>query len=333
MATRWVWEIFDLIRNGEIYETEARLTDNVLDRLFPPGDSGLHYDNFHNTGFGTEYHTYPMSHQNFGFSVTGTRIAIADIPIDQNYDVSRYQYYGSFYGYSQGSLGKRIANGVIRITYEFTQAASPPGYMYVVRLVSGTPYDVLKRTTYSKGQTSQGFISSANSSAYPANSYKNNNWYVRKGSDNIDPQSISYPSNVTSNQPITITIVPSDKISYGGSIKYDLQAKINNQEWVDIKTNVSETTINYTPTGIIQTIQFRTRAKDNLGFVSTDWIEGSVSTSIPLTTGLRQRLHRKNAEGTYDVVYFESAADITYLSDGRTVEQAIIDIEGRLSSL
>lgn len=35
---------------------------------------------------------------------------------------------------------------------------------------------------------------------------------------------------------------------------------------------------------------------------------------------LRQRLHRKNADGSYDVVHFETTSDLVLRSDGSTAE-------------
>ena len=41
---------------------------------------------------------------------------------------------------------------------------------------------------------------------------------------------------------------------------------------------------------------------------------------------LRQRLHRKNASGTYDVIHLETESGLVLRSDGTTVEQAITDL-------
>ena len=40
---------------------------------------------------------------------------------------------------------------------------------------------------------------------------------------------------------------------------------------------------------------------------------------------LKQRLHRKNASGTYDTIHFESASDVILRPSGRTVEQDLAD--------
>lgn len=40
---------------------------------------------------------------------------------------------------------------------------------------------------------------------------------------------------------------------------------------------------------------------------------------------LKQRLHRKNASGTYDTVHFESSSDLILRPSGRTVEQDLAD--------
>lgn len=40
---------------------------------------------------------------------------------------------------------------------------------------------------------------------------------------------------------------------------------------------------------------------------------------------LKQRLHRKNASGTYDTIHFESTSDLILRPSGRTVEQDLAD--------
>lgn len=35
---------------------------------------------------------------------------------------------------------------------------------------------------------------------------------------------------------------------------------------------------------------------------------------------LKQRLHRKNAEGTYDVIHYETSSDVVKRPDGTTAE-------------
>lgn len=49
---------------------------------------------------------------------------------------------------------------------------------------------------------------------------------------------------------------------------------------------------------------------------------------------LKQRLHRKNASGSYDVIYLETSAAIVKRADGITsVEDSLIAIESALSSV
>ncbi len=40
---------------------------------------------------------------------------------------------------------------------------------------------------------------------------------------------------------------------------------------------------------------------------------------------LKERLHRKNAQGTYDVVHLETASSLVLRPGGRTVEQDLTD--------
>lgn len=39
---------------------------------------------------------------------------------------------------------------------------------------------------------------------------------------------------------------------------------------------------------------------------------------------LKQRLHRKNANGTYDVIHLETQSDLVKRPNGKTVEQSLV---------
>lgn len=39
---------------------------------------------------------------------------------------------------------------------------------------------------------------------------------------------------------------------------------------------------------------------------------------------LKQRLHRKNANGTYDIIHLETQSDLVKRPNGKTVEQSLV---------
>ena len=89
----------------------------------------------------------------------------------------------------------------------------------------------LYRFEKGKGSTSYGDISSASSGAYPANSYSGSYWYVSKGSDTIDPASVTYPASPNGGELIDITIAPSAGIKFGGTVKYKVEYQLNGGSW------------------------------------------------------------------------------------------------------
>ena len=85
-------------------------------------------------------------------------------------------------------------------------------------------------SSVNKGSTSYGNVSSGSSGAYPENSYSGNYWYVSKGSDNIDPIAVTYPTNVFKNQNIIITVSPRSN-TFGGTISYKYEYTTNGSTW------------------------------------------------------------------------------------------------------
>lgn len=131
-----------------------------------------------------------------------------------------------------------------------------------------------KNVTNTKGTTSYGNISSANASAYAANGVTGDYWYVSKGSDNIDPTSLTYSDAVTAGQNVTLTIAPSTGTTLGGNISYVIQTTTNGTDWYDAG-ETSET--NYTVTVPKDAIVWNVRvyAKDDTGFTSSTYIYGN----------------------------------------------------------
>ena len=126
------------------------------------------------------------------------------------------------------------------------------------------------RTVYSKGSTSYGNISSGSSGAYPANSYSGNYWYISKGSDTIDPVSVSYSSSIQGGQTVAITINPSTGNVYGGTIKYKVEYQLNGGSWKVANSGTTNTNLSILVPAGTQTFRARATASDNMGFTLYD---------------------------------------------------------------
>ena len=115
-------------------------------------------------------------------------------------------------------------------------------------------------------------ISNKSSSAYPNDDYTGSYWYVKLGSDVIDPESISIPEKIVKDENISITLTPSQKKTQPGNVSYMYQYKFGtNGAWTDLGTS-SSTTMNLTVPQGTENVQIRALAKDDLGFTSSTWV-------------------------------------------------------------
>ena len=131
-----------------------------------------------------------------------------------------------------------------------------------------------KAGEFEKGSTSYGNVSSTSSSAYPANNYSGSYWYVSKGSDTIDPASVTYPASPNGGELIDITIAPSTGIKFGGNIKYKVEYQLNGGSWQTAVTSTTSKTVSVLIPAGTQTFRARATASDNMGFTSTTAVTG-----------------------------------------------------------
>ena len=124
----------------------------------------------------------------------------------------------------------------------------------------------------SKG-TANGIYSSSSKSTYPTDNVSGQYWYTYKGSDNIDPTNITYPSTIRGGQSINLTASGGNNI-YGGTITYMWEVSLSGGEWTSIGTSTTSTKSYVVPKGTT-TFQARVKVKDNLGFTSTDHATGN----------------------------------------------------------
>lgn len=189
-------------------------------------------------------------------------------------------------------------------------------------------------TTQSAGDYIEDVIGSTESQ-YPTNGVSGSYWYVYQGSDSIDPVAVNLSQSIGLyvGLPITISVDPSTSKVYGGTVSYQYQVQINNDgQWITLGTT-TETSYSYTiPIGATN-LQFRVLASDNLGFISTDYVNSASVSVVAFKPGTQQVLHRKNASGGYDVIWLETDSEVVIRPDGTTLEATLADIESRLSGL
>lgn len=158
---------------------------------------------------------------------------------------------------------------------------STEAYVNEYEISNGTVYDFYLTNCYeytvgdAKGTTSYGNISSASSGAYPANGKSGSYWYVSKGSDTIDPVSVSYASSIKGGQIVNITISPSIGNVYGGTIKYKVEYQLNGGSWKVANSGTTNTNLSILVPAGTQTFRARATASDNMGFTSTTAVTGA----------------------------------------------------------
>ena len=126
-----------------------------------------------------------------------------------------------------------------------------------------------------KGSTSYGDISSASSGAYPSSNYSGSYWYVKKGSDTIDPASVTYPASPNGGELVDITIAPSTGNTFGGTVKYKVEYQLNGGSWQTAVESTTSTTVSVLIPKGTQTFAARATASDDTGFTSTTAVTGA----------------------------------------------------------
>ncbi len=125
------------------------------------------------------------------------------------------------------------------------------------------------------GNTNNGLYAAASSTSAPNNGYDavTGYWYIQKGSDNIDPVSVTHKTTIEPGK-IDITIVPSTGNVYGGTITYTIQTTTDGSNWV---TDGTTTESSYTVTVPEDADKFGVRvfAKDDMGFTSSTDVYGN----------------------------------------------------------
>lgn len=168
-----------------------------------------------------------------------------------------------------------------------------------------------------KGSTSYGNVSSNSESAYPANSYSGSYWYVRKGSDTIDPTTVEYPAPHGGNI-VSVNIRPSVGNTYGGTIYYRVEYKLNDGAWQVAQTSTTSTTVPISVPSGTQTFTARVLASDNMGFTSSDYVVG-VTQTVTNNDGARYVWNKYNTTQGYVQISEQITTDSSAATNANSI--------------
>lgn len=211
-------------------------------------------------------------------------------------------------------------NGITTATYIDDMSSHSGGdYFYIY----GTEYGIDKKVSYSVGALI-GQISANEQNAYPADGYAAPHWYKYKGSDTIDPESVTIPASANGSEPLPVTVTPRAPV-HGGTIAYKYEYSVDGGgSWVSAGDATTATTKRIAIPAGTQTMRVRVRAQDNLGFVSADYVAASQTATVewnqpPVISGEDRDLGTLGMDKPAPYAYIVTDAD----GDAVTVTEAI----------
>ena len=188
------------------------------------------------------------------------------------------KYYTFAYNYNSPIMVYCETSGIISVSKSNSTASK--GVTYSVS--SGSFSYVYKYTEVSKGSL-LGEVSNIRSVAYPTDGESGDYWYEYEGSDNIDPRTVSSPTNPISGQSTTVTVTSSSSKKYGGNVSYRYEYSTNGgRSWSVSGTTASTTRAIDVPDGASK-FRARVRAQDDIGFTSETYVysvERTVVTNV-----------------------------------------------------
>ena len=133
--------------------------------------------------------------------------------------------------------------------------------------------------------------SNASSYYYPYDDEYGGYYYVRQGSDEVDPTAVTVPDDIDDGTTITIGLTPNTGKTYGGTISYTYQYRYDGGSWQTLTTTTAASVTLAVPKDQYKTLEVRVRAQDDMGFTSNTWVSSGVKTIIanqpPAAPGIR----------------------------------------------
>lgn len=121
--------------------------------------------------------------------------------------------------------------------------------------------------------------SHASSGYYPSNDEDGGYYYVRQGSDQVDPTAVTVPDDIDDGTTIQISITPNTGKTFGGTISYTYQYRYNGGSWQTLTTTAVTASL-AVPKDQYKTLEVRVRAQDDMGFTSNTWVSSGSKTII-----------------------------------------------------
>lgn len=287
MATRYIWSQSELKESYELvtYENETSVvvsstswphryligmkTRPVLNQetgLFSYSGDSVVLDNDFGGGigikaFGSDGYRYATIRirDPSGGSMGSTNINVTDIHDYYESDGVTSERYWNFYGNMiSGPCEVRLQNSLGSGQYSFTYYMSYHG--------DEAPGDLL------------GYVSSSSPSAYPNSGGSGDYYYEAVDNDEIDPSSVSIPSQLIIGDSATITVNPSSGAisSEYGNISYLFSYKYDSEGWSQ-NTQGTGTTYSFNVASGKTKVIARVYVKDDIGFTSTDAVQSNTA--------------------------------------------------------
>lgn len=252
MGARYVWNRYNAVQQ-QGYRTRYRQVREA--------NSG--YIDFTNINDGDTLYIG----KSFTFSEITGKYSISDYT---RYDLEsgHYDLQTGYVTFTDGSMyyGEWIMNyGSVRLLsggYKYTATTYQQAYIYYVQ---GSYID-------QRSHASSGY--------YPYDDEDGGYYYVRQGSDQVDPTAVTVPDDIDDGTTIQISITPNTGKTFGGTISYTYQYRYDGGSWQTLSTTTATTVSLAVPKDQYSTLEVRVRAQDDMGFTSNTWVSSGVKTII-----------------------------------------------------
>ena len=253
MGARYIWNRYTAVQQ-QAYRTRYRETS---EKMSNPSYVDVNLDVGDEFTIGKSYYFSEIT-GSYSLRDTVTYIFVSDYhsDFDTGYMVmtSGHMYYGTI-GFLYGTFR------ILSATDYYYESYQQLYYYYI----QGTYLDQR---------------SNASSGYYPSNDEDGGYYYVRQGSDQVDPTAVTVPDDIDDGTTIQISITPNTGKTFGGTISYTYQYRYDGGSWQTLSTTTATTVSLAVPKGQYSTLEVRVRAQDDMGFTSSTWVSSGVKTII-----------------------------------------------------
>jgi hypothetical protein len=263
-TTRYVWEKWNTNKFLTLGSNITKKTTFYSERK----DNVSSNDYISTTAYYTEGDSVS---EDTGRIINGTRTGYA--PTSAYWSQKVYVSAGKYFCINDGPVYK--SNGT-QLEFICRNELDGSGYWFSTYTIyswsDATNFQAVN-VEYAKGDTLLGTVASSRSDYHPSNGSDKYNWYVLKGTDTIDPVSVTHKTAIEPGE-IEITINPSTGNVYGGTITYTIQTTTDGSNWVTDGTTTESSYTVTVPEGADK-FGIRVQAKDDMGFTSSTYVYGN----------------------------------------------------------